>query len=334
MLTLGTLANNGGDTETIALLPGSTAIDAGSASIAGVTVPRLDQRGALRGPAGLNAGPAVDIGAYEASSSYLVTTSQDLSEAGSLRAGILWANFSTNANPANLAKPAPNTVVFDTAGVFAQPQTITLTGGTLVLHPGRNSPVAIDGPGANALAISGNNTVGVISIAAGVMATLSDLTITGGSAADGGGINNFGNLTLSDVAITHNTAGFGGGIDNEVSGTLTVLNATLADNSATNDGGGIENSSGAIATITNTTLAGNSAVLGGGISNAGTLTAVNATIAYNTATNLRSAGGLDVSPAPPPPCTIRSSRSTPLAPASEPCPATSPARCLRTVCST
>ena len=115
----------------MALLPGSPAIDAGSNSIPGLTIPTTDQRGALRGPAGLNAGTTVDIGAYEASSSYLVTSTADSTDVGTLRAAVGWANVSTNANPANIASPAPNTIVFDTAGVFATPQTITLTGGQL-----------------------------------------------------------------------------------------------------------------------------------------------------------------------------------------------------------
>jgi hypothetical protein len=53
---LGPLANNGGPTLTMALLPGSPAIDAGNTSLA----PATDQRGFPR-PAGL----AADIGAYE-----------------------------------------------------------------------------------------------------------------------------------------------------------------------------------------------------------------------------------------------------------------------------
>ena len=72
------LQNNGGPTQTIALVTGSPAIDAGSNALAvdPTTGQPLttDQRGALRGPAGLNAGTTVDIGAYEASSSYLVTS--------------------------------------------------------------------------------------------------------------------------------------------------------------------------------------------------------------------------------------------------------------------
>ena len=61
------LQNNGGPTQTIALVTGSPAIDAGSNALAvdPTTGQPLttDQRGALRGPAGLNAGRTVDIGA-------------------------------------------------------------------------------------------------------------------------------------------------------------------------------------------------------------------------------------------------------------------------------
>ena len=53
---LGPLTNNGGPTLTMALLPGSPAIDAGNTSLA----PATDQRGFPR-PAGL----AADIGAFE-----------------------------------------------------------------------------------------------------------------------------------------------------------------------------------------------------------------------------------------------------------------------------
>lgn len=53
---LGPLADNGGPTLTMALLPGSPAIDAGSA----VGAPATDQRGVARPQ-----GPGVDIGAFE-----------------------------------------------------------------------------------------------------------------------------------------------------------------------------------------------------------------------------------------------------------------------------
>ncbi len=58
-LFLGTLRINGGNTATIALLPGSPAIGAGSNEISGVTVPCKDQRGVAR------PSDSVDIGAFQ-----------------------------------------------------------------------------------------------------------------------------------------------------------------------------------------------------------------------------------------------------------------------------
>lgn len=58
---LGALANNGGPTQTHALLPGSPAIDAGNPNFAGP--PDFDQRG---GPYQRVFGGRIDIGAYEA----------------------------------------------------------------------------------------------------------------------------------------------------------------------------------------------------------------------------------------------------------------------------
>ena len=159
------LANNGGPTQTIALVAGSPAIDAGSSSVAGVPAPPVDQRGAVRGAlvgGGLNAGSTPDIGAYEASSSYVVSSNADTLAVGSIRTGVGWADISTNANPANLVFPAPNTVFFSTTG------TITLTGGTLALaNNGATVAKTIEGPGAGMLSISGNNGTGVFSVASG-----------------------------------------------------------------------------------------------------------------------------------------------------------------------
>src|SRR5262249_37552752 len=88
----------------------SPAMDASDASVAGAT----DQRGAERGPAGLNAGKAPDIGAFEATSSYLVTSSADDLSVGTLRTAITWETASVaNNNPANAGtNAAPNTIRF------------------------------------------------------------------------------------------------------------------------------------------------------------------------------------------------------------------------------
>jgi hypothetical protein len=184
---LGPLADNGGPTETIALLTNSPAIDSGGNSISGENIPTSDERGALRGGTsgltGINAGTSVDIGSYEASSSYLVTTTVDSLAYGTLRSAVGWANQSFNDNPANIANPAPNTVVFDTLGVFATPQTIILspTEGTLYFT-NLTAPEAIEGDGASELTISGGNATEILAIAPGVTASISSLTMSQGAA--------------------------------------------------------------------------------------------------------------------------------------------------------
>jgi hypothetical protein len=316
---LGSLGSHGGPTKTISLLAGSRAIDAGSDDIDGVSVPAVDQRGAVRGPAGLNAGSTVDVGAYEASSSYLVTSADDSFAVGTLRTAAGWANVSSNANPANLSNPAPNTIVFDTDGVFSTPQTITLNPnlGTLEFS-GTTVPAAIDGPGPGMVAVSGGGNVGVFQVDSDVTAGLIGLTVTDGASGLGGGVNNAGDLTIQDCVLSDNSAfggggisntgdltlmsstlegnlanqGFGGGISNN--GTMAVVDSALSDNTAAQGGGAIANNS--TLTLTNVTIAGNAAgTSGGGIDQVGgALTAVNVTITGNSVGAVGSGGGLDV----------------------------------------
>jgi hypothetical protein len=289
------LANNGGPTKTIALLSGSPAIDMGNTSIPGANIPITDQRGALRGPGGLDAGAAPDAGAFEASSSYLVTSTSVRPDVGTIETAVGWANISTNVNPANPAgNPAANTVVFDSAAgaTFATPQTITLSSGPLVFTDVTSVPKAIDGSGTTGLVLSGGGSVGVLVVDAGVTATIFGLTISGGSATSGGAIDNFGNLTINDATFSRNasTSADGGAIENEADATLSVLNSTFSGNEANESGGAIFNFG--TATITDSTFAGNSANEGGAIGSDGTLIIVSATIADNTA--LSDGGGLAV----------------------------------------
>jgi hypothetical protein len=286
------LADNGGPTETIALQAGSPAIGGGSDSISGVTVPTTDQRGAVRGQSGSS---AIDIGAYEVSSTFLVTSTAGTLDAGTLPTAVEWANVSTNANDST----TPNTIIFDTSasGAFATAQTITLstTFGSLSFTNTTTSEV-IDGPGASLLTISGGGAVQVFSVtAAKVTATISGLTITDGSATSGSAIENAGSLTLSYCILSRNSAssgGAGGTIDN--TGTLTVSNTTITDNSAYN-AGGIENSG--TATVFASIISGNSATnTGGGIDNSASMTIDESTVAGNSVvSNLNSdaGGGID-----------------------------------------
>ena len=277
------LANNGGPTQTIALVAGSPAIDAGANLIGGVTIPTTDERGAVRGNAGgLNAGSTVDIGAYNASSEYLVTTASDSNDLSTLRTGVGWANVSTNANPANIN---PTSTTFDAPNTveFSSPQTITLSPalGTLVLTD-TVTPVAIQGPASGTVTISGGGAVGVLQVDAGVTATMAGLAITGGSSATGAGINNAGKLTVSGTTVSGNSAsGSGGGINNAPGGTLNLSTTIVSGNSATGSGGGISNAG--TLNLTGITVEDNSAAAsGGGISDPGTLTVVGTTAAPST----------------------------------------------------
>ena len=285
------LANDGGPTETISLVAGSPAIDAGSASIAGVTVPVTDQRGALRGPAGLDAGAAPDIGAFEDSSSYLVTTTTSGPDVGTIETAVEWANKNININPANHTPSVANTIVFDSSGVFSTAQTITVT--APLVFDNTATPEAIDGSASTPLTLSGGNASGVLQIGSGANLSITALTISSGSATSGGAIDNDGTLAITDATITQSTATNGGAIDNQVGAALTIVSSTLSFNSAT-AGGAIDNAG--TATLTNTTIADNRASTGGGIANSGALVIVSSTIADNSASTSGGGGGLNTTP--------------------------------------
>src|SRR6266567_2399170 len=138
---------------------------------------------------------------------------------------------------------------------------INLTSGELSI----NKNLTINGPGANLLTLSGNNSVRVFNIGSAgqnISVTISGLTIAKGNASDvGGGIVNksVGILTITGCAISNNTAGSGGGIYKSNGGTVTITNSTISGNTASNGGGGgIYNINGTV-TITNSTISGNTA---------------------------------------------------------------------------
>jgi Chlamydia polymorphic membrane protein (Chlamydia_PMP) repeat len=177
--------------------------------------------------------------------------------------------------------------------------TIILTTGELLI----SKNLTISGPGANTLAVSGDNASRVFHIGFGQTVTISGLTITDGIASGdfGGGIfSEQATLTVSDCTVSGNSAGAGAGIYNLGNATLSVINSTLSGNSASDGGGGIYNAgsgSPAALTVTNSTLSGNSASDGGGIFNDGqeigsaTLSVINSTLSGNSA-SLGGGGGI------------------------------------------
>ncbi|MGI8856293.1 MAG: beta strand repeat-containing protein [Thermomicrobiales bacterium] len=290
------LADNGGPTQTIALLPGSPAIDAGTN--AAITNPPFtgppftDQRG-VGFPRIVDS--TVDIGAFESlgSPTYVVRSLGD----GTAAAGNCVQGNDANcrlrdAIAQNEANGGGHTITF-AAGLTGSIRLTVANGGTLTLA----RDVTIDGTGAT-IAVDGNSTVGVFAVNSGVTATLSALTIQHGNAGSGGGIDNNGTLTVMNSTFAANTvigsnltAAGGGGIFNR--GTLTVVNSTFSRNSANSGfgggGGGIYNTS--TLTVTDSTFSdnaasGGSATVGGGIANFGTATLTNVLVATSTGGDL------------------------------------------------
>jgi parallel beta-helix repeat protein len=157
---LAPLAYNGGPTQTIALLPGSPAIDAGNNALipAGVAT---DQRGFLR-----IFNSTVDIGAYEVQPIPLVVNTT--ADGGGSPPGTL--NLRTAVDLANTLS-GPQTITFDPT-VFATPQTITLAGTQLTLG-NTTGTETIMGPAAG-VTISGGGLSRVFQVDSGVTASISE----------------------------------------------------------------------------------------------------------------------------------------------------------------
>lgn len=192
---------------------------------------------------------------------------------GSLREAIEDAN----ANPgADLIRFAP----------AARDGTVVLTSGELSI----TDDLKIDGPGADRLAVSGNDASRAFQISSGAAVNIDGLTITHGRAVvRGGGILNAGTLTVSNVVLSDNlvvgvpgaTPGavvdaFGGGIFN--SGDLAVRSSGFFRNQAI----GADGTSSSIG----------SSALGGAIFSNGTAIApATAAVSYSTFLDNQAVGG-------------------------------------------
>ncbi len=263
-LGLAPLGDYGGPTATMALLPGSPAIGAGTAE-SGITT---DQRGEP-----LDSPP--DIGAFQTQTSLVVNTTIDGTGSPpgdlSLRQAVNLAN----------ALGGAETITFDPT-VFATAQTITLTAGPLELSNTTGTETII-GPAAG-VTINAGGQSRVFQIDSGVTANISGLSITGGSTTgSGGGLYNYGGTaTLTGVTVSGNTAASGGGLFTSKRGTITVVGCTISGNTAAMGAGLYDDGT---TELTDCTISGNSATAGGGlfITKRGTITVIGCTISGNTA---------------------------------------------------
>lgn len=183
---------------------------------------------------------------------------------GSLRQAIFDANALAGAD------------VVDAKGVGG---TIALTKGELTI----TGSLTVEGPGSSKLTIDGQGKSRILNRPWDVnyspqeLVVISGLTVTGGSASNGAGINSAVRLNLHDVVVAKN---LGGGVSGEYdASTVTITNSLITGNSG-----------GAVAVpralfIQNSTITGNTSSSRGGIS-ATTVTLTNCQIANNSASFL------------------------------------------------
>ncbi len=164
---------------------------------------------------------------------------------------------------------------------------ITLTSGRITIPV----DLTIDGPGANALAVSGDHTQQIFLVPTGVRATISRLTLEDGSApsctgtcSDGGAIENTGTLRIEADNLLGNAAPSSGGAIHNL-GTLAITDSTFYANTS-HSGGAIANDQGGHSlTITHSTISDNEAAYGGGIDTyyGSTTTVTDSTLTANRA---------------------------------------------------
>lgn len=271
--------DNGGPTQTIALVAGSPAINAGQTTLT------TDQRGIAR-----DSRP--DIGSFEFSSfvpSLSVNTISDedngtsdprFGTGTSLREAINYAN----------AKNGSDTISFD-SNVFSSPMAIRLADGQSL--PAITDDLTINGP-ASGVGIAGKVGAPLLTINPGVTANLSLLGFSGGRTS----LFNQGTLNLTLCALTNTVTDLVNtgratlvnsrvqnsriGVDN--SGTLIVQGCSFINNTT-----GLSNASGAGADVTTSSIFRSVT----GILNGGTLKLSNSTLNGNT-DGVRSSGTANV----------------------------------------
>lgn len=150
----------------------------------------------------------------------------------------------------------------NTANGNGEADDITLTADIVLTSalPNIASDITINGAG---FMLDGNNSFRVLNITGGTV-ILNNITITNGSATNGGGIFNNSTLTLNDSTVSSNHASsLGGGIADNTGAILTLNNSTISGNTASTGGGAISDNK-SIQIINNSTIYNNSTTSTGG----------------------------------------------------------------------
>jgi hypothetical protein len=252
-----------------------------------VTSGNLEYAATVTGsPATVKAGATASGGVAYAKSATLVSSLTD-SGAGSLRDTIS-------------AATAGDTIKFasGTTGTLALASELAIT-----------KSLKLEGTG---VTLSGGNANRVLSIGAGANVTVQGLTLTGGksvaaassirtqaaSAGQGGVIYNEGTLTLINTEVSGGEAAQGGGVFNATGATLSIgdgvaikNNKTVGTAVNTGQGGGVFNATDATLNISGGSVESNTASdLGGGIMNVGGILTMTAGSVQSNTTSFSGAG--------------------------------------------
>jgi hypothetical protein len=212
----------GGETKTIAPLPGSVLID----RIPFIRCPgTLDQRGVPRPLDGDRSGTyECDAGAFETAPPIVVNSLLDTADVGKcrLRDAVAAANTNASVNGCSAGlSEAPDLITFSVNGTVNLTSQLALT-----------SSAAVRGPGATRLTLSGQGTTRVFNFS----------TVPGGDYA------------ITGLTIANGNANFGAGVEASSTHTTALSEVMLRNNLATSDGGALYAQSAGAVQISRSTL--------------------------------------------------------------------------------
>jgi hypothetical protein len=250
------LGNNGGPTNTVAVVTGSPAVGGGDpATCTQAQVSGKDQRGDSRNVAA----HGCDIGAYDTGGKTVSLHIYYVAPHGTDASGSCTANTARNAFPTiadGLACAADGDAIS-----LAPTGTTPYQGFGTVSH---DITIAAKS-GANARTVAVDETSAALTVAAGSDVVLSGVTLNAGNNFSAPDVTNSGVLTLNRDAIAGNP--INGGILNHMTGPtnadLTLNASTVSGNVGGDGGGGITQLAGAggggeSLRVNNSTIAGNS----------------------------------------------------------------------------